>query len=125
MTDRRIDVRRQEIVEVSGQLPIIAAIQRMFTDRGWSALAESALNFSVEKEGRVFSCFLYPSDKVVAMRGASQRLSEVAREPYCLVLTMEKDHRTGDPIYVPVSSIEGLPSGVSARLLEELAPPDS
>jgi len=98
---------QREIVVVSGQLPIITTIQKMFTDRGWSVLAESTLNFSVEKGGKVFSCFLYPSEKVVAMRGITQqKFSEVASEPWCLVLTMEEGQETGQPIYVPVTLVD-------------------
>lgn len=97
---------------------IISMAKKMFTDRGWFVLAETFTNFSVEKKGEVFSCFLYPSDRVVAMRESvgAQTLSEAITEPWCLVLTLESGRVTGKPIYVPVPRLDALPSGLEEKL---------
>lgn len=94
----------------AGQAEIIAAACKLFIDRGWSELAWGNSNFTVEKEGKVFSCFLYPTDRVVAFRAGSQRLNEVIKEPTCLVLSLEENHHTSAPMYV------GIPSAADVQL---------
>jgi hypothetical protein len=111
----------QAITEVPDQAAVIRAACQLFLDRGWTDLASGRNSFTVEKGEQVFSCFLYPSDKVIAMRGLSgvevQRLSDAIKEPFCLVLTMEKDHRTGNPVYVGVRDLSKVPELVGDKVL--------
>ena len=108
------------LVEHVDQAAIIAAACKLFTDRGWSELALGHNSFTVQKADRVFSCFLYPTDKVIAFRDGSQKLSDTIPEPFCLVLTMEEHQCTQRPIYVGVGSLKDIPSlvGVNATALE-------
>ena len=98
------------LVERENQEAIIAAACKLFTDRGWSELALGRRSFTVQKEGKVFSCFLYPTTNVMAFASGAQRLSAVIPEPNCLVLTMEEHHVTQMPIYVGVRNIGDIPA---------------